>query len=144
VTVDPQTLTLTRILNAGREEVFAAWTTAESMRRWMCPDGVTEVLVQLDVRVGGTFRIDMLHGGEWLAHTGTYREIDPPKRLVFTWVSQATRHRETLVRVELRALGDQTELTLTHTLLPDAEAVEMHTRGWSQILERLASHIYSR
>ena len=141
MSTDQQRLSLTRVLTASRQEVFDAWTTTESVRQWMCPDGVEVVLVELDVRVGGTLRIDMLHDGERLVHSGVYREIVPPEKLVFTWASQDTYQRETLVRVELRARGDQTELTLTQTLLADADAVQKHTRGWSQILERLNRYV---
>jgi uncharacterized protein YndB with AHSA1/START domain len=136
-----QSLSLTRLLAASRQEVFDAWTTPESMQQWMCPDGVNVVLAELDVRVGGMFRIDMLHDEERLVHTGVYREIVPPAKLVFTWASPRTYGRETLVSVELQARGDHTELTLTHTLLPDADAVQNHTRGWSQILECLNRYV---
>jgi uncharacterized protein YndB with AHSA1/START domain len=138
---DQHTLTITRILSASRQAVFDAWTTAESVRRWMCPGGGSVLMAALDVRVGGTFRIEMLIDGVHMVHTGVYREIKPPERLVFTWMSRHTRHRPTLVIVALRALGDQTELTLTQTLLPDEDAVHQHTRGWTQILERLAATI---
>jgi uncharacterized protein YndB with AHSA1/START domain len=136
--VGEQRLTLTRLLPAPREQVFAAWTTPESLRQWMCPDDAEVVLVEMDLRVGGEFRIDMLAGGERLVHRGTYRQIDPPQTLVFTWISVDTYGGETVVRVDLRERGNGTQLTLTQTLLPDSRAVERHTRGWSQILDRLA------
>lgn len=140
-----QTLTLTRVFAASREEVFAAWTTPESVRQWMRPGSAEVVLAELDLRVGGTFRIDMLHEGERLIHSGVYREIVPPEKLVFTWTSRDTHQHETLVGVELRALGNRTtELTLTQTLLPDVESAERHTRGWSLILEHLASYVRHR
>jgi uncharacterized protein YndB with AHSA1/START domain len=135
---DPRALTITRVLPASRQAVFDAWTTAESVQRWMCPETGSVSLVELDVREGGTFRIEMVVDGERLVHTGVYREVRPPERLVFTWMSKHTQQRATLVTVELRALGDQTELTLTQKDLPDERAVYLHTRGWTQIMERLA------
>lgn len=138
---EPRALTITRTLPARRQAVFDAWTTAESVRHWMCPEQADVVLVEMDLRVGGSFRIDMLHDGERTAHVGVYREIRSPERLVFTWRSTHTRHRDTLVTVELRALGDETELVLTQTLLPDEDAMHQHTRGWAQIVERLAAYV---
>jgi uncharacterized protein YndB with AHSA1/START domain len=136
-------LTLTRVLPASREAVFAAWTTEEGVRRWMCPEGGSNPVVELDVRVGGAFRIDMLHGGDHTVHTGEYLEVTPPERLVFTWTSKYTHHLPTLVTLELRARGEETELTLTHARLPDAEAVERHSGGWARFVARLASAVHS-
>lgn len=138
---DPHMLIITRVLPASPQAVFDAWTTAESVRHWMCPDSASIPLAELDVRVGGTFRVDMLDQGERVIHIGVYREVRPPEKLVFTWMSKYTLHRDTLVTVELRALGDETELVLTQTLLPDEAATYQHTRGWTQIVEHLATYL---
>ena len=141
---DPPLLTITRVLPASPQAVFDAWTTAESVRHWMCPESTSIPLAELDVRVGGAFRVDMLVEGERLVHTGVYREIRPPEKLVFTWTSKNTQHRDTLVTVELRALGDKTELKLTQTLLPDDAATQQHAGGWTQIVEHLAGYLQTR
>jgi len=138
-------LSLTRILSAGRQEVFAAWTTAASVQQWMCPEAVSIPLVELEVRVGGAFRVDMLIDGAVVTHTGVYREVTPPKKLVFTWTSQNTSHRETLVTVVLHALGDErTELRLTQALLPAEDTTQQHTLGWTQILGHLTTYLKMR
>jgi uncharacterized protein YndB with AHSA1/START domain len=137
-------LFVTRILNAPCEKVFAAWTTAEYVQRWMCPENGTVAAAELDLRVGGAFRIDMLANGVQTSHTGVYREISPPHRLVFTWVSTYTYFRDTLVTVDLRALGDKTELTITQTLLPDEISREGHTWGWTQIMDHLVNYLQTR
>ncbi len=138
---DPHVLTITRVLPASRQAVFDAWTTAKSVQHWMCPEAWSVPLAELDVRVGGTFRVDMLVEGERTVHTGVYREVRPPEKLVFTWTSKHTQHRDTLVTVELRALGEQTELMLTQTLLPDEAAVHRHVRGWTRIVEHLTTYL---
>jgi uncharacterized protein YndB with AHSA1/START domain len=135
------TLVVRKLLPATREEVFAAWTDPESMRRWMCAGESTEARATLDVRVGGTFRIDMIAGSSVYEHTGEYLEVEPPRRLVFTWVSRATNHKRTVVTVELHERGEQTELVLTHEGLPGAEAVRQHHGGWSTIVEKLAAKL---
>ncbi len=137
---DPRhVLTMTRIIHAPRQEVFEAWTHAESVKRWICPEGSSVSFVELDVRVGGAFRIDMLINGADMVHTGIYREIIPPEKLVFTWVSEHTHYRESLVTVEFFAHGDTTELVLTQTDLPDEEAVQRQISGWTKLLEHLAA-----
>lgn len=129
---------LQKELAATPEEVFDAWTDPESLRRWMCPgDGIVAHL-EAEVRVGGRFRIVMRFDEEEFEHTGQYREVSRPRRLVFTWVSRATREQESLVTVELTPAGDRTLLRLTHELLPDAEAAGKHRDGWGSILERFS------
>jgi uncharacterized protein YndB with AHSA1/START domain len=77
-------------------------------------------------------------------HSGEYRELRRPERLAFTWISEHTLGRETLVTVALRAVGEETELTLTHERLPDDEARRKHERGWTGIVEKLAAHLDER
>jgi uncharacterized protein YndB with AHSA1/START domain len=140
--VPPHSLSLTRILPAARQDVFAAWTTAASVQQWMCPEAVSIPLVELDARVDGAFRVDMLVDGARVTHTGVYREVTAPEKLVFTWTSQNTLRRETLVTVVLHALaGDKTELRLTQTLLPTDDTIRQHTQGWTEILDHLATYL---
>ena len=143
--VPAHTLSLTRILSARRQDVFDAWTTAASVQQWMCPEAVSIPLVELDVRIGGAFRVDMLIDGVVMSHTGVYREVTPPEKLIFTWTSANTLGQETLVTVLLRALSDdRTELRLTQTLLPTDATTQQHTRGWTQILDHLMTYLRAR
>ncbi len=134
-------LRVRRVIKAPREAVFAAWTDPASMRLWLAPYSLTVGDVAVDLRVGGDFSIVMRRDGEDLPHTGVYREITPPERLVFTWTSFGTQHRESLVTIELSEHPDGTELVLTHERLPDTEAVRRHTAGWTSILEKLAARL---
>lgn len=134
-------LKISRIIHAPRQEVFEAWTKAESVKQWMCPEGSSVSFVELDVQVGGAFRIAMNTEGTDTVHTGTYREITPPEKLVFTWVSRHTHYRESLVTIELFAHGETTELVLNQVQLPDEEAVERHTAGWTALAEHLATFL---
>jgi uncharacterized protein YndB with AHSA1/START domain len=130
------------LFSATPQEVFDAWLDPESLREWMCPGALTVGDVQVDARVGGAFRIVMRgQSGEWL-HTGEYREIRPPERLVFTWRSHATHWKDSLVTVELSAQGENTELILTHELLQDEEAIRQHTQGWQGIIEKLDLYLF--
>jgi uncharacterized protein YndB with AHSA1/START domain len=140
---DPRhTLKMSRIIPASREEVFEAWTTAESLKQWIGPEGSSISFIELDVRVGGTFRIEMQHADEGeMVLTGVYREIRPPEKLVFTWVSKHTHFRDSLVTLDFIARGEATELILLQTQLPDEEAVERHIAGWTHLLERLTASL---
>jgi len=127
-------LVLERVLPATAEEVFAAWTTPERMAEWMSPVGTAEA--EVDLRVGGSFRVVMVEHDR-LEHTGEYLELDPPRRLVFTWVSPYTGPEPSLVTVELHPHDDGTRLVLTHERLPE-DVVDGHRNGWGSMLERLA------
>ena len=137
-------LQIRRIYNASREEIFAAWTEPARMREWLCPVGATIPWIEVDLRVGGVFRIDMRSEHGTNSHTGVYREIIPPEKLVFSWSSINTQHKETLVTVELIQYGQQTELVLTHAGLPDKKAQEMHSMGWNSILDKLTLQVFEQ
>ena len=127
-----------RLLPVTPEVVFAAWTDAQALSQWMSPRGTA--FATIDLRVGGRLRVVMSGEGMEIEHTGEYRQIEPPRRLVFTWRSEFTGGEETLVTLEFRREGDQTELLLTHERLPD-EQVDSHKGGWDQILERLRVYL---
>jgi uncharacterized protein YndB with AHSA1/START domain len=73
--------------------------------------------------------------------SGSYVEIDRPRKLVFTWMGPLTNNVNTLVTVELTPRGDETELVLTHERLPTQAIHEGHTRGWGHILDHLADAV---
>ena len=139
-----RTLRIVRRLPATPEVVFAAWTDAASLKTWMCPGSTHVSTAELDVRVGGHFRIVMRQAESETVHTGVYREICPPERLAFTWSSTATRGEVTLVTVELRPQGDATELILTHEGLPDADSAAQHESGWQRIAANLETYVHFR
>jgi uncharacterized protein YndB with AHSA1/START domain len=134
----PGTVVVRRRLPAPVEEVFRWWTEAERMGEWMSPAGEAEA--DVDLRVGGRFRVIMKGDGLTIEHTGEYREIDPPRRLVFTWVSQYTGTEPSLVTVDLEPVEGGTELRLVHERLPE-DAAEAHGGGWAAMLERLAGRL---
>lgn len=135
-------LRLVRILPAPPAVVFAAWTDAESLKEWMCPGSTSVPVAELDMRVGGQFRIIMRGEKREYVHSGEYLEIDPPNRLVFTWISDATHGKRTMVTVEFRPHRDEkTEIVLTHDQLPDEESVAKHRGGWEDIATKLAAYL---
>jgi uncharacterized protein YndB with AHSA1/START domain len=134
------TLTVRREIEATAEELFDAWLDPESLAEWMSPGDITHAVVKLDAREGGAFEIVMHNSCGTIPHTGVYRVIDRPQRLVFTWGSPHTGPGETLVTVEFRAGKKATEVVLTHEHLPTG-AVQGHTKGWTDILKELDQHV---
>jgi uncharacterized protein YndB with AHSA1/START domain len=134
----PTLVRVKRMLPETAERVFAAWTDPNSLKQWFVPGTARATAVEIDARPGGRFWIAARNEAGDFEVTGVYREVSPPARLVFTWKSTHTRGVESLVSIELRALGGQTELTLTHERLPDADSVAGHQRGWEKIAAALA------
>ena len=137
------TVTIRRVLPATAPEVFEFWTRPELLMQWMSPyAGEVQSEVEADPRVGGRFRLCM-HGPEKECEiTGEYVEVDPPRRLAFTWSGPPTNNHMTLVTVELRPLRDTTELTLTHERLPTSQIREGHVAGWANVFDHLSAVIH--
>lgn len=123
-----------REIAAPAQELFDAWLDPARLAVWMRPGGAPRATVKTDPRVGGGFEIVMHAAAGPVPHTGTYREIDRPRRLVFTWNSPYAGQGDSLVTVEFRPARGATEIVLTHERLPSAEMAKAHEKGWSEIL----------
>jgi uncharacterized protein YndB with AHSA1/START domain len=132
-------LRVERRFAAPPDRVFAAWTSAEELSAWCAPPPATPD-AEADVRVGGRWRIVMsAPDGSQHRVGGTYREIDPPRRLVFTWQwENIPDFPETIVTVEFTARADGgTDLLLVHEGLPSDESGQQHREGWDGCLDKL-------
>ena len=135
---DEYSLTVQREIAAPVEDLFDAWLDAQSLGSWLKPDGIRETRAETDPRVGGMFRIVMVDDESSIEHTGTYREIDRPRRLVFTWSSSATRFRDSIVTVTFQPSSSSSTVVEIHQVwLPDEEARVGHHAGWSDALREL-------
>ena len=138
------TLALTRSYPVAPEKVWRAWTEAPALKRWWGPGGQDPVsVVELDLRVGGRFRI-VFGGPQGTDHEvqGVYREVAPPRRLVFTWTwPRTTPERESLVTLEFRAAGRGTELLFRHEKHFDAAVRDGHRRGWTESFVKLEQYL---
>jgi len=132
-------LRLERIVRAPREDVFDAWTDPDRLRAWWGPPGVPVHRLDGELRPGASYRITMLEpaGGERVLEW-TFREIDPPRRLVYGWRWLSGSGDDSLVVVEFADLGDRTRVVVEHSGLPDAASREIHGRGWIGCLDALA------
>jgi uncharacterized protein YndB with AHSA1/START domain len=136
-------LTIVRKYKASPEKVWAALTRPEALRQWMAPsEAFTSKLHEADVRVGGNYRFVMVApDGEEHDVRGTYREVVPNAKLVYTWAWKSTPERESLVTVTLRPDGAGTQLTLTHEQFFNEEARNHHEQGWNGCLEQLGKFL---
>jgi uncharacterized protein YndB with AHSA1/START domain len=121
-----------RRIAAPREIVFAMFTDPKLLVRWLGDSA------ELDPTPGGLFRFTL---GDHDACRGRYIELDPPRRLVFTWGWERAEAipvpaGSTTVEVDLEAIDGGTRLRLTHRGL-DGDAAALHEHGWARFLARL-------
>ena len=134
------TLVLRRTFEASRERVFRAWITPRALEQWLRPRGMRMTVRSLDARVGGSFRFELENGS---AIVGTYLEIVPPEKLVFSWSAGAAPGQETTVTLDFLEQGAVTELILTHEHLASPERHAVAEGGWSSMFDALASALSS-
>ncbi len=136
----PVIIVVQRTFSVPAERVFDAWLDPGTAGRWLFATPQGEMLrVEMDARVGGSFLVVERRGDAEAEHWGTYREIDRPRRLVFTFAA-AQDEEPTLVTIEITPTPDGCALTLTHEMDPQWAEYEDRTRtGWTSILTGLTS-----
>ena len=133
-------LVVTRTINAPPRIVFEAFTKPELFQRWWVPKslGLTLLSCELDVRVGGTYRLVFSHeGSEPMAFFGKYVEVTPPSRLVWTNDEGGEAGAVTTATFEERA---GKTLVVLHDLYPSKEALDAgsgSTDGMSETFDQL-------
>ena len=136
---DKTSLQIRRVYKAPVAAVYAAWTDPEQMKHWMGPsDDFGESEVTMDVRVGGRYRI-VMHSRDGEVHRvgGVFREVVTNRKLAYTWAWESTPERESLVTLEFKPSGEDTELVLAHQRFADTQARDKHQQGWHGCLDRL-------
>ena len=129
-----------RIVAAPIEEVFSAWTKPEILCQWPGPPGTTAPVIEVDLRVGGKYRLGIRNeSGTILYVGGEYQEVLPPRRLVYTWQSEQEDPDETLVTVDFRPVKHaHTEIVLKHERFTSVTARTNHHTGWDGCLDKLS------
>ncbi|RSM38052.1 polyketide cyclase [Amycolatopsis balhimycina DSM 5908] len=137
-------LAITRVFDAPRELVFAAWTDPGQLASWLGPHGYTGAAVTLATRPGGAWRacIRSPEGDEHWMH-GVYREVSAPERLVFTfaWDTEGDLRTETVVTIDFADLGGKTEMTFVQTGFPTVADRDGHHEGWTSSFDDLTGFI---
>jgi len=142
---DGLVLELVLVLRASRERIFRALTEPAGLARWWGPTGFITTGIELDLRVGGGYRIGMQPpSGELFYLEGEFLEIDPPRRLVYTfrWEDPDPDDRETVVTLSLAA-GDATVVSLRQGDFATEARLELHRNGWTESFAKLGELIES-
>ena len=140
-------LVVTRTFNAPAHIVFEAWSKPELFKQWWVPKSVGMSLVScdMDIRTGGAYRLVFSHPAfdQPMAFFGTYNEVTPHKRIV--WTNQES-DQGAVTTVTFEENAGKTLVTL-HELYPTTEALDEALAGsaeglpeqFAQLDELLAS-----
>ena len=135
-------LSLSRRFSAPPEKVWRAWTEPQALKRWFGPDAGKVALAEVDVRVGGRFHVAFnTEDGDQHDVSGVYREVEPNRKLVFTWAWKSTPKRVSLVTLTFRPSGSGTDFHLLHEQFFDIAARDRHEFGWTGSLAKLEKHL---
>jgi uncharacterized protein YndB with AHSA1/START domain len=135
------TITISRTVAAPPDRVFMAWTEVGELAAWWWPQ-LAATTYDVDARPGGRFRIHSPAIGATVS--GVYTEVDPPRRLAFTWIWEDEGESEPAVEdpvedavvVTFEPVRDGTVVTVAHTStahVPEGGAEQ----GWNDVLDRL-------
>ena len=127
-------LTVARTISASPEKLFDVWMDPKS------PGGPWYGAGQLkiDPVVDGLFFFEVEHEGRTWPHYGRFLRIERPSLIEYTWMSEATKGVESIVTITFEPLGDETEVTLVHSGVPDDDMGRRHAEGWTWMLNMLA------
>ncbi len=139
IQVTEDTLTITRVINAPRERVFAAWSDPDQVEAWSGCAGATSLGATMDFRVSGGYRHTIrIPNGSELTMCGTYTAIEAPRLISYTLEWEKLPVPATTVSVEFVAAGEKTEIRLTHAGLSAPEMRAEVPKGWTAALDKLA------
>lgn len=123
-----------RLIPATPEQVYAAWLNpAHPGSPW---HGVAKAIVPAPEIDGLFYSMYRLEGKE-MAHYGRFVTLEAPQHIAYTWVSEATQGRESLVTLHLEKRDHQTQVNITHSELPDTEEGRFHQNAWGYVLSRM-------
>jgi uncharacterized protein YndB with AHSA1/START domain len=133
-------LHMKRVLPAPRERVFRACTEPQDLAEGCGTKGFTARRSELDLRVGGNYRIAMQPpDGDFFYLFGEFREVDPPAQLAYTFLYEDPDpdDQETVVTLSFGDLGESTELVFTQRAFATEGRRALHEQGWTDSLDRL-------
>jgi uncharacterized protein YndB with AHSA1/START domain len=134
-------LRIERLIAAPPEQVYAYWTDPGLVVKWFGPEGYDIPESAFDVRVGGAWTATMRRpDGTRATVSGTYRTLEPPRRVAFTWAwvdDKGSRGHETTVSVTCETAPGGTRMTLVQREFETQERRDQHNTGWSSSFKKL-------
>lgn len=139
-------LIIRRVIQTSPARVFGAFSSSEALSQWFTPSADIS-LEALDFKfvTGGRFRLRYtLFGGRQAVVGGVYEVIEPPTRIVMSWIWEAP---DPLADVPMRVTfeffdkGDATEVVITHEQIPSDQACTIHEDGWEGSLNSLEHYL---
>jgi uncharacterized protein YndB with AHSA1/START domain len=123
-------LRLTHLFAGPPALVWAVWTRPELIRSWFgSSHGFRAHDIAVDLRPGGIWSLRNVKGTVTEHMSGTYHEVEPNRRLVYSYHFKGTEFFS-VISVDLLAEGDGTRLQFLQTGFPDAQALVEHAKGW--------------
>lgn len=135
------TVRLHRVLRAPAERVYKAFTDKSALECWLPPFGFTGTIHDIDVRVGGGYRMSFTNFATGNSHSFTveYVELVPNERIRHTdRFDDANLPGEMVVSIDLKAVSCGTDINIVQEGIPSVIPVEMCYVGWQESLEQLA------
>ncbi|HWF59025.1 MAG TPA: SRPBCC family protein [Nitrospira sp.] len=135
------TVRLHRVLAARPEKVYRAFLDADAMTKWLPPNGFTGKMHQIEVRVGGKYKMSFTNFTTGKSHSfgGEYLELVPNARLRYTDnFDDPNLPGEIRVTVTLKDVSVGTDLSIEQSGLPDVIPLEACYLGWQESLRNLA------
>jgi uncharacterized protein YndB with AHSA1/START domain len=127
-------ITVTRAILAPAEDIFDIWINPNSPGGpWFGADRLI-----INPVVDGLFYFAVKHEGRTWPHYGRFTQIERPRLIEYTWMSESTKGMESVVSVAFDERGGETVVTLRHSGVPDDEMGRKHEEGWTWVLSMLA------
>lgn len=143
---DPEQVALIvrRTIRTSAARAFAAWTRPEHLRKWWGPQSVECTCAEVDLRIGGSYRIaNQFPDGNVVWISGEFEQIEPPHKLVYTWSLGASHQGLERVTVKFEPRGEATEVIVIHERIADPATRSGHEQGWHGCLDGLVRFLES-
>jgi len=141
---DAVTLIARRTVRAPVERVFEIWTRADELMRWWGPRGVECVGAEVELRVGGSYRLgNRFPDGRVVWIVGAFEAVEPPNKLIYSWRLEPGPERFERVTVRFEPRDAATEVIVIHERIASRAARDEHSAGWEAYLDGLVELLTS-
>jgi uncharacterized protein YndB with AHSA1/START domain len=135
-------VTIRRLFQATPERLFNAWTDPAELKRWWGPASVICIVAEIDLRVGGAYRIgNQFPDGAVVWISGEFEYIERPWKLVYTWRLGSEADSDERVTVVFTRRPGGAEIEVTHERIADPARRDRHEQGWIGCLEGLRDYL---